>query len=98
MNKTEEGKSPCFRVVSPLGIGLSDAILFIVSGNNSLNRALIGAGATIGAKLRINDILIITLADRFNRTRIFTGTTGNALIRNTISHFVFTSPDFFMPA
>jgi hypothetical protein len=98
MNKTEEGKSPCFRVVSPLGIGPSDAILFVVSGNNGFYRALIGAGATVSAKLRINDILIIALTDRFNRTRILTGTAGNALIRNTISHFVFTSSDFFYPS
>jgi hypothetical protein len=97
MDKTEEGKSPCFRVVSPLGIGPSDASLFVVSGNNGFYRARIGAGATVGAELRINDILIIALADRFNRTRILTGTTGNALVRNTISHFVFTSPDFFNP-
>jgi hypothetical protein len=104
MSKIEEGKAPCFRVVSPYGMEPSKANLFVVSRNDGFYRALICASAAVGAQFLINNVFVISLTDRFNRTFIFTGPTGNALIRNHISHFlsphftVFNNPGLNRPA
>ena len=53
---------------------------------NSLNRANVGAGTTIGTHIRVNPI-DITLRYGLNRTFIYTGSASCAIIRNFVSHY-----------
>ena len=53
--------------------------------DNSIYRADLGTSATICADLRIDDVSL-GFTNRFNRTFVYTHTTGNTLICDRIGH------------
>ena len=60
---------------------------------NCLNRANVGAGATIGTYIRVN-LVDITLRYSLYRTFIYTGSASCAIIINFVSHYQCVFKDY----
>jgi hypothetical protein len=56
-----------------------------LSGMNSFNRAHVGAGAAIGANIRV-DLVDVALGDSFNRALIDTCSASGAIFIDLVSH------------
>jgi len=58
----------------------------LLTGLYGFRRAGVGTCSTISAEVRVNGILVVTLADSLNRTLIDASTAGSTIITNFISH------------
>lgn len=72
-------------------------LVLLLPGRYGIGGTCLSAGTAIRAQIGIDDILVITFADRLDRALIRAGPAGDAFFRNPVRHLEYSLSVFLLP-